>query len=264
MKRNIIILLLLIYELAYSQSFSDLKNSKGNNPMDKRSFKLFARYTSVSSKHNGSYGSPTINIGLKTDNHGQWQKRFRYENPTLGDLLLGVPSAIRDIKAIRDDDATTITTHKWDNHAHGGGIVGWFQYYLNVIARDKFIISPGVSFGDYIYTSKQTTGTMAGKIADPAGYFLDIGPAVMASYLLGEKLWIDGYINYDISVYRVSGPSADYNETPGYNKPHFLTIGADLNTSKRWFGGFRINRLIDKGKYGDRSSRVDIFIGMSL
>lgn len=264
MRTKLTIILLVLANLAFGQSFSTLKNSKGDNPMDKRGVRLFARYTSVSSKHNGSYGSPTINISFKNDNHGQWEKRIRYENPTLGDLIRGVPAAIRDIKAIRDDDATTITTNKWENHAHGGGIVGWFQYYLNVVARDQFILSPGVSFGDYIYTSKQNTGVMAGKINDPAGYFLDVGPAIMASYLVSEKLWIDGYVNYDISVYRVSGPSADYTETPGYQKPHFLTVGADLNTNTRWFGGVRMNRLIDKGTFKDRSSRLDISIGINL
>lgn len=248
----------------YAQSFSDLKMKNGQNPMDKTIFKLFARYTSLSSKLNGTYGSPTINLALKTDHFGKWERRTRYENPTLGDLVRGIPQAVRDIRGIRDGDQTTLKENKWDNHAHGGGIVGWLQYYVNAVANDKLLISPGISLGDYIYTSKYPSGPNAGKIDDPAGYFVNLGPGLMATYLVDEKIWIDAYVNYDIHLLKVSGPSANYTATPGYKHPDFMSIGLDVNSSSRLFGGIRLNRLIDKGAFNDRSSRLDISVGVGL
>ena len=69
---------------------------------------------------------------------------------------------------------------------------------------------------------------------------------------------MDGYVNYDIAVVKVKNDSVD----PNYPKPSFLTIGADLNSVYKFFGGVRFNKVADGGSNNESSSRLDISVGM--
>ncbi|MBC8053404.1 MAG: hypothetical protein H7Y13_10095 [Sphingobacteriaceae bacterium] len=255
MKKNI----LLIFFIALSgyseaQTFASLQKKSGNNPMTVDMFKLYVRQTSVSTKYNGNYGGLTINIGLRDDNFKKWQKRMRYENPTLGDFFYGIPKAVRDVKKVVNDEQDQIKANTGSDHGHGGGFFGWMQYYVNIVAKDRLLISPGVSFGDYIYGSQ--TKDAYNFRQDPYGYFLTAGPSVMASYLINKKMWVDGYATYDISYLK-----AENGDNP-YPKPTFLTVGADLYTTSKLFGGIRLNTLQDKGSNKDKSTRIDFSIGI--
>ena len=235
-----------------AQTFADLKKKSGNHPMTSDMFKLYARHTSVSTKYDGSYSGLTINIGLRSDNYKKGETRYRYENPTLGDFLYSIPKMARDVKKIVNDEATE--ANKGNDHGHGGGFFGWYQYYKNLVATDKLLISPGISLGDYIYGSKSDDAYHPRQ--DPYGYFLTIGPSVMATYLLNKKMWVDGYVTYDFSYLKAE------NGGNKYPKPQFLTIGADLYTTSKLFGGLRLNTLRDRGANKDKSTRIDISAGI--
>lgn len=250
-KLYFITLLTSISLITNAQSFKDLKKGNGENPMTKDWFKLYIRHTSVNSKYTENYSGITINLTLRHDDYEKWGSRTRYENPTLGDLLSGIPRAVKDVQERK------ITKQKWDDHAHGGGIIGWAQFYLNAVATDRLLISPGISGGDYIYGSQYIkTGTKSKY--DPYGYYLAAGPAIMATYLVNKKLWIDAYVNYDISFVKVKNDSVD----PDYAKPSFISIGADVYTTRKLFAGLRVNQIIDKGINKDNSKRLDISAGL--
>ena len=253
MKNSILIILLTAFAgYTNAQTFADLKKKSGNNPMTVDMFKLYARHTSLNTKYDGSYGGLTINIGLRNDNYGKGESRYRYENPTLGDFFYGIPKMAKDVKKIVNDEATE--ADKGAGHGHGGGFFGWFQYYVNVTAKNRFLLSPGISVGDYIYGSKSDDAYHPRQ--DPYGYFLTVGPSVMATYLITNKMWVDGYATYDFSYLK-----AQNGDNP-YPKPQFLTIGADLYTSSKLFGGIRVNTLRDRGSNKDKSTRLDISAGI--
>ncbi len=252
--KNFILLALLTIITGYSnaQSFADLKKKSGNNPMTVDMFKLYARHTSLSTKYNGNYGGLTINIGLRDDNYQKGEHRIRYENPTLGDFFYAIPKAARDVKKIVNDQA--VEENKGADHAHGGGFFGWMQYYVNVKATDRLLISPGISFGDYIYGTQ--TKDAYNFRQDPYGYFLTAGPSLLGTYLITNKMWVDGYVTYDFAYLKAQ------NGDNKYPKPQFLTIGVDLYTTSKLFGGIRVNTLRDSGANKDKSTRIDISAGI--
>ena len=235
-----------------AQTFATLAKKSGNHPMTSDIFKLYARQTSVSTKYNGNYGGITINIGIRDDGFKKGSKRVRYENPTLGDFLYGIPKMARDVKKIVNDEATE--RNVGEDHGHGGGFFGWYQRYINVIAKDRLLISPGISAGDYIYGSKSKDAYHPDQ--DPYGYFLTVGPSLLASYVISKRMWVDGYAIYDFSYAKVK------NGGNKYPKPQFLTIGADLYTTSKLFGGVRLNTLRDRGANKDKSTRIDISAGI--
>lgn len=235
----------------FAQSFDDLKSKKGNNAFEDDWLKVFGRHTSVNSKYTPNYSGFTVNLSIREDKSGKGELRTRYENPTLGDLIYSIVNLSKDIKNGRS------TKEVYDDHAHGGGFLGWLQTYVNAVTTKKLLISPGITMGDYVYGSRYDKGS-GKKEYDPYGYYLAVGPAVMASYVVNKKMWLDAYVNYDISVVKVKNDSVD----PDYKKPSFLTMGADLNTVSKFFGGFRVNKVIDRGINNDNSSRLDISVGM--
>jgi len=243
--------------LANAQSFSELKKSNGENPFTADRFKLFARLTSINSEYTPSYTGLTLNIGVSRNSYEAGRARIRYENPLLGDLIQGIPRAIKDIRGIKNDEQTSLTENKWSDHSHSGGFGGWFQYYINAAATKRCLISPGISVGDYTYGSQYADPSGSKRKQDPYGYFFVAGPALLASYVVSPSCWIDGYVNYDLTVYKV-----ETGGTETYPKPNFMSIGADVYTTRKLFMGLRLNKLIDKGINNDDSSRLDISGGI--
>ena len=260
MKKYIVLALLLGCSTALdAQTFSGLTNKKGNNVFSDDWFELYLRYTSLNTRFNGSYSAPTINIGISSNNYHVWESRFRFENPSLGDLLHGIPTVAKDIKNIKNDQATGITRHGWDNHAHGSGLLGWWQYYLNVVATNKLLISPGLSFGDQIYGSQYATDITSPTKHEPEGYYLYYGPALMITFVPAKSIWIDTYARYDLTCVRAENKD---QVDPNYPWPRFFTLGASVYSIHKFFGGVRLNRLIDRGYSNDASSRLDLSAGI--
>ncbi|MEO5910535.1 MAG: hypothetical protein ABIP95_06580 [Pelobium sp.] len=229
-----------------AQSFEDLETFEDGW------LKVFARCTSFNSTYTADIKGFTVNVALRGDRPDAWAVRTRYENPTLGDFLVYVTDLSKDLKN------NVYKKQKYDDHAHGAGFLGWGQAYINVIAKDKFIISPGISGGDYLFGNRYDKPGIGYKNQDPRGYYFAIGPAIMASYCINNFMWVDAYVNYDITL----GKTQDEVVDPNYPDPSFISIGADLNTDKKLFGGFRLNKVIDKGYNNDQSTRLDISLGV--
>lgn len=255
MKKTIFFIACIMSSLAVNaQSFSELKKANGENPFTEDWFKLYVRFTAMTPTYTPSFSGYTVNLALRNDKFKKWEGRSRYENPTLGDFLF-----MLTVDSKEYIQTGGIKSKAYDDHAHGGGFLGWYQYYVNAVAQDKLLISPGISMGDYIIGSRYSTATTPRQDQNPYGYYFAAGPAVMASYVITPQIWIDGYVNYDISFYKVKNKI----KTP-YPNPHFLTVGADLNTTKKLFGGFRLNKTLDKGANKDASSRIDISAGITF
>jgi hypothetical protein len=241
------IVLVFLTGTLYAQSFENLENRQGDNPFAYNGFYVFLRYTHVSSKYTESYGGMTMNVSYRNDYYNKWEPSWHFENPTLGDLLF----LLFNIDKMNGRET---------EQAYGSGFLGWHQVYLNAVARENLLLSPGISFGDYIFGSKRAAPASP-RTLDPAGYFLHVGPAFKASYVINEQFWVDGYFHYDIG-FKVGSPSTDYQESANYEKPHFVNLAAEIHhTKSRLFAGLRLNTLLDRGVNKDRATRIDFSAG---
>lgn len=256
MKKLFILLIInAIAVNAFSQSFSDLKDKKGKNPFVDGSIKVFPRYTYLKGKYTDVLSAPTVNVAVKKDKMHAGGLRYRFENPYLGD---GIFTIARGIKRINED-----RVFNRSEQSITSGFVGWHQAALNVKSGGRFIISPGISLGDALIATKRATNSQSGsRVTDPAGYYFFAGPYVLTSYLINNKMWLDAYANYDITFSKVANPKNDYVANPDYPLPGLLTLGADLYTTSKLFGGLRFVRLMDSGINKDNGSRIDVSLGL--
>lgn len=245
--RIFILLFSLIAPLSiYPQSFSDNENFEDGI------LKIFWRSTSVKPKHDNAYGGWTFNIALATNSIDKGESRIRYENPTLGDFLFVTSRLIRQ---------KPTTTASGLDHAFGGGFFGWFQYHINLIASDRFILSPGFSLGDYIFGFEYPDPSVTHRLKDPAGYYFHAGPALLASYSIQKNFWVEAYSHYDIPYAKAKLSGGNYEPIEKYAKPHFLAYGLNLHYSFL-YTGFRMNHVLDRGSVGAKGRRLDINAGI--
>lgn len=237
-----------------AQSFEDLENRRGDNAFEENGLEVFIRRTQVSAKYTDSFGGTTVNLRLRNEGFEQGDIRYHFENPTLGDMIFVVA------KLVGGNDVMSGNT----DQSFGSGFFGWHQTYSNVVARPNLLISPGISFGDYIFGSKRASSvspTISARMVDPAGYFFHVGPALSVAYVITPSLWLDAYSHYDIG-FKASSPSSDYHKTDGYPRPHFLHVGANVHHARsRFFGGARMVHLFDRGEFKDAATRIDISVG---
>jgi hypothetical protein len=84
----------------------------------------------------------------------------------------------------------------------------------------------------------------------------------MVTKLFTETLWVNAYTRYDLTT-RAGKPSANYQETPGYKKPHFFALGASVQHGKSHLcGGINYTHMIDRGGNKDSASRIDVSVGL--
>jgi hypothetical protein len=144
--------------------------------------------------------------------------------------------------------------------AFGSGFFGWHQVTWNAVAQDKLLISPGMSFGDYIFSSKRPGGT----VLEPSGYYFYIGPSLMATKMLGDSFWVNVTTRYDITG-RASGkpaPPAGQTDDVKYKNPRFFGLGATINhVGTHLCGTINYLKMIDRGSSNDSASRIDISVG---
>ncbi len=236
--------LLLIFFISCevnAQSFTDLQTAKGRNPYDNAYVNWMLRYTSISGKGTTSVNGFTINASIAEVDHEKGEISFYWENPWAGDLIWRI---------LNYGKSTTNT------QVFTSGLLGWFQSYYNVVSEDRLIVAPGLSFGDYIF------GDNTAYTLEPNGYYLHIGPAVKASYLLNKDVWLDGFLNWDIGAgVKHSSDRNRYERIVGYPRPFFVNLTVNVCTSKNIFGGIRINQLLDRGDNKRSATRVDFSIG---
>lgn len=242
-----------------AQQFSDLTTKKGKNAFTNSFFTVYARYTMLTGKYAEPLGGLTGNITLLKNRTEKGAFRNRFENSLIGDLLYVIA---KDGSAILNDRLPA------DNKTEvnfSSGWLGWHKTYINIAANSKQIISAGFSYGDYIFGSKRlANGIPSARIQEPAGYYFYIGPAVLTTFVLTKKLWIDAYANYDINLTKAAKPSSGYTEIKGYPLPKMMVVGADLYCTNKLHAGIRYIGLTDNGSQKERASRIDFNFGFLL
>lgn len=241
MLRYLVVILFFICSEIQAQSFSSLETAKGRNPYDNVYTSWMLRYTAISGKGTATIKGFTFNASIAEVDHEKGEWSFYWENPWAGDLIW---------RLMNYSKPTTNT------QVFTSGLLGWFQTYVNVVSQDRLIVAPGLSFGDYIF------GDNTNYTLEPNGYYLHVGPAVKASYLINKDFWLDGFLNWDIgAAVKHNDDRNRYQREVGYPRPFFVNLNINLCTSKNFFGGIRINKLLDRGDNKKSATRLDFSIG---
>jgi hypothetical protein len=231
-----------------AQSLASLEDSRGNSIYESRSVGIFYRYTRNSGKYAPTIKGSTFNINIRKSEAGKGGSSWHFENAALGDAIW----LLFNSDEVTNNVGQTFTS----------GLIGWHQAYWNVIAQDKLIIAPGFSVGDYIFGSGRAQGSP--NILEPNGYYLFAGPAFKASYLLGDRAWIDGFFHWDITFSKLKNDDGAYQNIDGYKYPHFIHLGATVYDRSRFFASIKLVRLIDRGINNDRATRFDFSLGYMI
>jgi hypothetical protein len=224
----------------WAQTFEGLEDRKGNQVYDDFSINVFGRYTNFADPYNKTVSGFTVNMGYRVGSSRKGGVSYQFENPTLGDFIF----VLFNWKKVQESN---------DNKSFGSGFFGWHQVYWNVVAKDRFLLSTGLSMGDYIFAVRKTSTDPV--TPEPNGYFFHIGPALRASYLINDKMWVEGFVHNDIGFKAKSG---------GYERPFFLNFGASVHSTSRFFGGFRVAKLIDRGVNDLTATRMDVSVGYMI
>jgi hypothetical protein len=236
----------------YGQGFANLETGRGKNAFSEWNWELMIRRTQVNTKYTIDYGGTTFNMKFRFEDYEQGASRWHFENPTLGDMLWVVGRMLNG-KELANKSANGA------EQAFGSGFFGWHQVTWNVVAQDRLLISPGMSFGDYIFTSKRPGGT----VLEPSGYYFHIGPSVMATQMIGDSFWVNVTTRYDLAGRAAGKPAPQPGaEDVKYKNPHFLGLGATINhVGTHLAGTINYTKMIDRGANKDSASRFDISIG---
>lgn len=244
-----LVLILASATLSSAQTFSDLNSRKSDNLYEEYTFNVFLRYTNFSDPYSETIKGMTANMSFRTGSLEKGGTSINYENPTLGDFVYVLSHWKKS-----QEQAKTV------DKSFGSGFFGWFQMYFNAVTRDRFILAPGLSMGDYIFGINQMQKATSPHIMEPNGYYFHLGPAIKASYLISDGLWVEGFAQNDIG-FKAGKPGGEYQYIKGYKKPFFFHVGANLYSTSRLFGGFRVVKLIDRGENDIKATRVDVSLG---
>jgi hypothetical protein len=241
MKLSLITFLSVVALVAQAQSFTDLKMTNGQSAYDNVYTNYMLRYTSVSGKGTKSISGFTFNASIAEVDVEKGAGSLYWENVWLGDLIW----------RLANYNKPTANTQVFTS-----GLLGWFQFYVNVISEDRLIIAPGISTGDYIF------GDNTAYTFEPNGYYIHIGPAVKASYLLNDSFWLDAFLNVDVGAgVKHSNDRSRHERIVGYPRPIFLNLTVNVVSTRRLFAGFRINQLVDRGDNKRSATRLDVNLG---
>lgn len=231
----------VIYGSVNAQSFAELDNFRGRNAFTENEFEVMIRRTQVHTPRSLNYGGTTFNFQARFDYYEKGDQRWHFENSTLGDMLWVLANQLKGKDPLGTDA----------QQAYGSGFFGWHQVCWNVVAKDRTLVSPGISFGDYIFSTKP-----AGQEAlNPQGYYFNIGPALMLTQVVGNDFWVNATLRYDITG-RATRPKVDYKN------PYFFGLTASIHHApSRLF--FEIDYLTvnDRGSNNIKGQRYDFSFG---
>lgn len=251
MKSTLTLAMILAFGALQGQSFLDMKDKKGRSLYEDNRFSWLARYTYVSGKNNEKFGGFTGNVSIRSAKAGKGEISVHYENVTLGDFIWKVAN---------------LKKSEYLDQAFGAGFLGWVQGYYNVVATDKLILAPGVSFGDYIFGSEYPTEIAPSVFSnEPFGYYFTLGPSIKASYLINEDFWVEGILTADIPFVKFNeGTGANYQHQDGYPNPWFVNVTGTIYHKSKLFLSARVNQAIDRGDNDGSASRLDVSLGYQI
>jgi hypothetical protein len=228
---------------SYGQSFDDAIDRKENPIRFSDAVQWSLRYTDAHGRYTIGERGWTGNILLRFDESENENTSYHMENSLIGDLIYRI---------------IHYKTPSYNEQAFGSGILGWHQFYIDGIKKDRLILSAGPSFGDYLFGSERIDTVP--QVLEPNGYLFYCGPAFRASYLITNGFFIDGFFRYDIG-FKLMGRD-DAEDLKGYPKPHFITIGGAIYHKSHLFANVRLIRMVDRGDNNDAATRFDLSLGI--
>lgn len=206
------------------------------------------RYTHFSDPYQPTVKGLTANVAVRAASFEKGGASFHYENPTLGDFVY----VLFHIKKAFNNQTV--------DKSYGGGFFGWFQGYQNVVVKNRFLLAPGISMGDYIFGIQQPNVGPPSKL-EPNGYYFHIGPALKTAVVLNNSLFLEAFVQNDIAFKASKVQGGDYEYIKGYKRPHFINVTANIHHRSRVYGGVRMSKINDRGSNDIKATRIDVSMG---
>jgi hypothetical protein len=265
--RNKRLSLVLLIILFFPLNINGQDHFSTNEIFNKSYFKFFIKRINIKPSSDEFYGGFTANFSWDRKNYKKGETRFIWEQNLFSDVIAGITKKHILKKPI---------TKSGLDHSFSSGFFGSFQYGINAVTREKFIITPAVSFGDYIVAVQsfedvsqipnlQIYSNPGMVVRDPAGYFFVAGPSVISSFYINASNWLDVMIAYDFTAYNAGEKNIiNFIHIDDYPHPHFLTISVNANHKSGFYTGIKTNRLVNRGSTNIGITRIDINIGYNL
>jgi hypothetical protein len=195
----------------------------------------------------------SLKIDWKNYYLGKGERRFYWQNKSIGDLFSLLSSAIKDGSNIMRKEETVLS------HFIGFASWGW-----NVNNPGRMSIAPGFNINDFIlgsYTYERTAqGQLVnGKTPEPHGLYYAIGPSLFIDYAISKSFVIQSLTTFSYNVFRLVAVS-DAIKNKDYPRPHLVQISTEVLSSSKINAGIDYTWIMDRGANNNKARRFDIIL----
>ncbi|HMM12790.1 MAG TPA: hypothetical protein PKE03_11910 [Bacteroidales bacterium] len=203
-------------------------------------------------EHSKSYIS--LKIDWKNYHLGKGERRFYWQNKSIGDLFSLLELAVQDGSNINRKEETTLS------HFIGFASWGW-----NINKAGKSSIAAGFNINDFIlgsYSYERTAQGLPvnGKTREPHGLYYGIGPSVFYDYALSEGLIIQSLATFSFNAFRLAAVSDAAEKDKDYPKPHLGQISVELLSAAKINAGIDYTWIMDRGANHNKARRFDLIL----
>ena len=199
----------------------------------------------------------TFDVAYYKSNFEQWGYQSSNRWPAVGDFALPtLVNAAFDPDIAYEDISSSLT----------GLFLGWHTHALSVISTKHLSLSPGIHWGDYVYSFQRYNATYddqggLGEIEEPSGYYFAAGPALVADIsLFGMILHYEGAWT---KAWRMR-EMPNQNPVEGYPAPNFWNHLVVFQPFGSLHAGFEYAHVVNNGNTLNEGYRMAFYIGYSL
>ena len=144
-----------------------------------------------------------------------------------------------------------------------------YRFGYNVIASDRFVLSPGLGLDDYVFVRpnydvngdvvRREDGSGAENMSENSGWYWCTGPSTFFDVGLTPSFSIHGKAAYEVPFLQMS----DKNVEPSIKKkrPHFVYFQVGLYHNSGLFAGIELMHGIDRGLNKTSVKRRELKVG---
>lgn len=180
-------------------------------------------------------------------------RRFYWQNKSIGDLFSLLSAAIKDGSNIERKEETVLS------HLIGFASWGW-----NLNNPGRTSIAAGFNINDFIlgsYSYERTAQGIPvnGKTREPHGLYYGVGPSVFFDYAITDRLVIQSLGTFSYNVFRLVAVS-DAEKDKSYPRPHLAQISVELLSSAKINAGLDYTWIMDRGENNNKARRFDLIL----
>ena len=180
---------------------------------------------------------------------------WRWQHKLIGDMTIFMTEVAK---------GNTHLVERGENTGFSCGLLGWWNWTMNVHEPKKYMISVGANFHDYFLGSTYQVDSLPASSdrvsLEPQGYYFAIGPTIYGQYVLNKYVVLEAGVSYSIPFWRAV--SLDYAIVDNdYPNPHFGQINIEAISKWGLYAGINYNWLINRGDLPNNVKRLDLTFG---